>query len=517
MLLRLCAISALLIGSLLLVGENQSRADGDLSYPSAVLAAENETSYPHSAISGDIYYPSAGSTDSLYPMASVESESYPQADVSMMTTPIRHRPWQTGSVIKPVQHTTVVDDYPQESPSDEDVSFLLPEEEYPQSTPSCTNRLRKRCSWFFNAWIDQGFTWNGDRPVNGLNRPVVYNDRANYYQMNQLYLAAGRNVRREGCKWDFGGRIDFNFGTDSYYMTAEGLETDSDGFPHWNKYSRKTKRGGGSELYGIALPQFYGEVYTPWLGGWAIKFGHFYSDIGYESAMAPQNFFYSHSYSRAFGEPLTNTGFLASHEIGHRMSVHGGMTLGWDRFDNPDKTYSFAGGIEWTNSSDRLKLSFNIETGNEEPGKNSTVYSLVARWKICPDLIYVFQHDLGYENDGAVSSNLGDRDANWYSIVNYIYWHWSECLSVGLRAEWFSDPDYARVFPGFQYDRFEGSDYSEVTLGLNWRPCDHIVVRPEVRWDSSGVQRILGPPNGVYDTFTQKDQFTTAISVLLTY
>jgi len=521
MLLRLFMSSALLIISSMLVGENQLRADGELGYPSAVLAAENDTQYPHDPTVSTDFYPSYGAADNYYPMAT-KTDPYPRASQSTVSTPIKHRPWRTASVIRPVQHTTVIEEMPQESPSDEDVSYLLNDDEYPQSMSSCTTqscapRLRKRCSWFFNAWLDQGFTWNGDRPANGLNRPVVYNDRANYYQMNQLYLAAGRNVCEEGCNWDFGGRIDFNFGTDSYYMTADGLETYSDGSPHWNKFSRKTKRGGDKELYGIALPQFYGEVFTPWLGGWAVKFGHFYSIIGYESAMAPQNFFYSKSYSRAFGEPLTHTGFMASNKIGCNLTVHGGMTLGWDNFDDENETISFLGGIDWTDSSDRLKLSLALHTGNEEPGKNRTVYSAIARWKISNDLIYVFQHDLGFEEDGSPSSNLGPRDANWYSIVNYVYWHWNDKLSLGLRAEWFSDPDYARVFPGFQYDRYEGKDYSEVTLGLNWRPCKHVVVRPEVRWDSSGVQRILGPDNGVYDTFTKKNQFTTAISLLLTY
>ena len=60
------------------------------------------------------------------------------------------------------------------------------------------------------------------------------------------------------------------------------------------------------------MPQLYVEVAAPLLNGVSLKAGHFYANMGYERVAAPDNFFYSHSYSFIFGEPFTFTGAMAT-------------------------------------------------------------------------------------------------------------------------------------------------------------------------------------------------------------
>jgi hypothetical protein len=57
------------------------------------------------------------------------------------------------------------------------------------------------------------------------------------------------------------------------------------------------------------MPQAYVETNLPIGKGLSVKVGHFYTLLGYEVVTAPDNFFYSHSYSMQYGEPFTHWGY----------------------------------------------------------------------------------------------------------------------------------------------------------------------------------------------------------------
>ena len=134
----------------------------------------------------------------------------------------------------------------------------------------------------FSGWVQQGYTGNYGTPRDRMNTPVLFNDRANGYQLNQLNLYAERAVCRDGCSWEIGGRIDVLLGSDARFLTVPGLEEHRDGTPKWN---------GDTDEYGFAIPQAYVELAAPWLNGVSLKAGHFYSIAGYETAAAPGEFF----------------------------------------------------------------------------------------------------------------------------------------------------------------------------------------------------------------------------------
>ncbi len=367
--------------------------------------------------------------------------------------------------------------------------------------------------FFVRAWLDQGFTGNADSPSDGFNGPLMFNDRSNEYQMNQLYLSLGRAVDTNRFAWDIGGQVDLLYGTDYFFTTAIGLETNRDGTPKWN--SSNGPRGSGAALYGLAMPQVYAEVFAPIGNGLTVKMGHFYTILGYESVMAPENFFYSHSYSMQYGEPFTHTGMLATYDVSPCLTFDAGFTRGWDTWEDPNETLGFLGGVTWTSPDDRTSIAFALHTGNEDAAgdNNRTVYSLVLSRQLTQRLTYVFQHDLGVEADAAV---IGvDRvDGNWYSINQYLIYQLNCTTSIGLRAEWFRDEHSTRIFT-VPAGLVEGRDYSELTLGLNWKPNQHVVLRPEVRWDWSGVNAPSLGVGGMYDDFSKKSQFTIGLDLIL--
>ncbi len=373
--------------------------------------------------------------------------------------------------------------------------------------PCCANG-----GFFVNAWLDQGFMGNTDSPSDNFNGPLLFTDRSNEYLMNQLYLSLGRAVNKKRRAWDIGGQVDLLYGTDYYFTQATGLETNRDGTPKWN--SPEGPRGTGASIYGLAMPQLYAEVFAPVGNGLTVKMGHFYTIIGYESVMAPENFFYSHSYSMMYAEPFTHTGMLASYGTSPGLQLHGGFTRGWDTWEDPNNTLAFLGGASWTSQDERTSVAFALHTGNEDTsGNNRTMYSLVFSQELTPRLTYVFQHDLGVQANGAVVG--GNRvNANWYSINQYLFYKITQTLSFGTRVEWFRDEHSTRVLT-LPADQVEGSDFSQLTLGLNWKPRKCLVVRPEVRWDWSGVNAPGQGVDGMYNSFSKKSQFLLGLDVIL--
>jgi hypothetical protein len=365
------------------------------------------------------------------------------------------------------------------------------------------------------GWMAQGFTWNPDSPDNRFNFPMTFNDRSNEYQLNQLYLYAERAVNTESCNWDIGGRVDILYGTDYYFTTAVGLETNLDGTQNWNSEDGPRFQAGPAALYGIAMPQAYAEIFAPIGNGVTVKAGHFYTPVGYETVTSTGNFFYSHAITHQYFEPFTHTGVLASYPLLESLKVQAGTTLGWDTFNDPTDQLGFLGGLTWTSGD--TTLFYGVVLG-EEPGvavQDDRFYqSIVLTQKLADNLTSVTGSDLIYQDDGSTNGLGAVEDAEAYSIYQYLLYDVTDCLSAGIRFEWARDDDNLRVIPIGGSVR--GTDYFSLTTGLNWKPCPSVRVRPELRWDWSNFDTDFGF-DGAYDDFSDKNQFTASFDVIWTF
>ncbi|MDR0609026.1 MAG: outer membrane beta-barrel protein [Planctomycetaceae bacterium] len=389
-------------------------------------------------------------------------------------------------------------------------------------------------AWYFDGWFTVGAFMNTHYPENRNNTPLYYNDRNAEAVMNQLYLTFGRRVHSRGGRWDWGGRVDLLYGTDYFFTGSVGLETRRYSYIspdqstleplvaslHWNSNSG-TRRLGTVSLYGLSLPQAYAELFIPAGNGVTVKAGHFYSGMGIESAMSPENFFYSHSYSFMYGSPTTLTGMTATAKLSSRVSALLGFSRGWDIFDKANDNLSGLAGLEWKSFDKRTALSLLIHSGEESfrNGDNRTSYALTVQHQLAPQWYYALEHTFGYEKNGA-ALNLSDGTrgtARWYSFAQYLQWKWNERFALGLRGEWFRDNGQSRiqkdvlVAPGIYY--LEGEDYFQITLGTNWKPTRYITIRPEIRYDWSNVvvtDITTNTQSGVYGN-NKKQMFSFAI------
>lgn len=190
----------------------------------------------------------------------------------------------------------------------------------------------QRHSLTIGGWIAMGGTIRTDNPSQHNNSPISFNDRSAEFQLNQLNLFAQKAVDVESQHWNIGGRIDVLFGTDARFTQAAGLD---------NKLiSEQDLR-----FYDLAIPQAYLDVFAPLGGGFTAKIGHFYTLIGQEIVMAPNNFFYSHAYVMQYGEPFTHTGVVLTRALNENFTINTGAVNGWDNFDQNLADWSFLGGF----------------------------------------------------------------------------------------------------------------------------------------------------------------------------
>jgi len=360
------------------------------------------------------------------------------------------------------------------------------------------------------GWFDVGIGANNwGSPFNG---PITFNDRNWQGQMNQLYLVNEKLLDTEDGP-DWGGRVDLLYGTDYIYTTARGLDGNLlyqtnpagvGGAPSW----------ASSKDYGLAMPQLYGELGA---ANHAVKFGHFYTIIGYEVVPAIGNFFYTHAYTMQYGEPFTHTGILDTWTPNDQLTVYGGITNGWDNFSDPinyfgianpgypgaNSNAAFLGGVTFKNSDATQALTTCVSSGNEIGSfsplgqgiiGNRSIVSTVYINEFSDKLTYVFQNDLGWQfNANPVSQNIGQADglAQWYGINQYMFYTLSDTVVAGMRLEWFRDNNGYRVINPirnalfgvpFSQGGFQGN-FWEMTWGLNWKPNNNWIIRPELRYD----------------------------------
>ncbi len=378
------------------------------------------------------------------------------------------------------------------------------------------------------GWLAQGFTWNPDSPDNRFNFPMTFNDRSNDYQLNQLYVYFERPVNTEACCWDIGGRVDMLLGTDYYFTTSVGWETNPDGTQDWNSEDGPRRQFGAGRLFGIAVPQLYAEVYAPVHTGYSIKIGHFYTPVGYETVTSTGNFFYSHAFTHQYFEPFTHWGMQAETKLTKQLKMQFGVTAGWDTLDDASDKARVHGSLTWTSCDEKTMLFYALMVG-EEPGLSAeetrTYQSIYMTHKICENLTSVTGTDLIYQDDGSINHSGAVDDAEAYSIYQYLLYDINKCWSAGVRFEASRDDDNLRIVPvggltdpdgigGAPPIAVDGSTFYSLTAGLNWKPYEHVRVRPELRWDWSDFN--IGPA-GTFDDSSDNNQFTASFDVIISF
>ena len=285
----------------------------------------------------------------------------------------------------------------------------------------------------------------------------LFNDNPDRASLHQLWGYVEK-AADGSCGLDFGFRADLMFGIDSGDTQAFGNNPGR--YDHQNGWDAE----GSTEGYGFAMPQLYAEIAS---GDLSVIVGHFYTLLGYEVVTAPDNFFYSHAKTMYNSEAFTHSGALATYAASDDTHVYAGWTAGWDTgFDTFGNGSSFLGGVS-TSVSDDATLTYITTAGDFGAIGEGYSHSIVLDVAVADDLNYVLQSDYLSTTETLASDN-GDGEA--YGINQYLFYTIDDTYSAGVRVEWWNQ---------------DGVDEFATTLGLNIKPMDNVVVRPEVRWDDA--------------------------------
>lgn len=282
----------------------------------------------------------------------------------------------------------------------------------------------------------------------------LFNSRPGEFATHQAWLFAEKAADgSEGLDWGF--RMDLMYGLD-----ADDTQSFGNNSGEWD-----FENGWDHGSYGWAMPQLYVELAA---GDLSVIAGHFYTLLGYEVVTAPDNFFYSHAFTMYNSEAFTHTGVLATYALSDNVEVYGGWTLGWDTgFDQNNDGSSFLGGLS-VGVTDNLSATFITTFGNFGANGDGYSHSLVLDWAVTDKLNYVFQTDFVDTNSDVFDD--GGTTYHTVGINQYLLYSINDCLGAGLRAEWW---------------KVNGTDVGAATIGLNYRPSQNLVIRPEVRWQSA--------------------------------
>lgn len=354
------------------------------------------------------------------------------------------------------------------------------------------------------GWLNAGLTINPDQPTDNFNGPIGFSDRANELQLNQLYLYMERLADDSADSWSWGGRLDFVFGSDAFYTRSMGDVSD-----HWDSHLLHER------IYGVAFPQAYLDVVAPIGNGLHIKLGEFYTLAGYEAVMAPDNFFYSRSYTMQFGEPFSHTGLLASYALHEQFELSAGAVTGspfagWDgSFEHHLENWGVIGGFNFTSPTTNSQLSASGTHGtiSELAQRDVNLYSVVAKQDFGAQWHLTLQHDYGW-----ISADAGEPSAEWYGVLGYLTFDINPQWSAGLRLEWFRDDDGVRIGVPARapLNDVHASNYYAATIGANWRPMSWLTVRPSIRYDKSDGWQ-------AFNNYSSDDQVLISTDVVLSF
>ncbi len=329
---------------------------------------------------------------------------------------------------------------------------------------------------------DGAFTGNG--AFNNVNFGSGYNNAKEWgvFGLNQqgLYL----NKTADGSNGlGLGFRVEAMYGIDGGEAQSFGNN------PGRFDYNESWNHG----IYEWALPQLYAEAAVEDL---SVKVGHFYTPIGYEVIPSGGNFFLSRQVTFYNSEPFTHTGVLGSYAAGDNLTILSGWTLGMDTgFDQFNSGNSFLGGFIY-NISDATSLTYMMTAGNLGWRGDGSINSVILSHNWTDVIQSVHQFDVLGSNLGGSFAQTGIAD-NSTGQINYLFYTINEQLKAGVRQEWF---------------KADSVSYNTLTYGVNIKPADMLVIRPEVRHMWSPGASVGG--QGHDDLFNQT---VFGIDAILTY
>ena len=372
------------------------------------------------------------------------------------------------------------------------------------------------------------------------NSPMLLN-RDNWLQLNQATLYFEKGIQSNIIprvtptpapvfkKYSFGFYADILVGRDGQPMQTYGYDTGLG--PNKSGNNDPTKAASDKRLF-LVQPQAYLQAYLPWGLGTAMMLGNFFSpvgnEIGYNLQPGP-NIFYSRTYSFT-SAPIKHTGLLIDTNLvksasSGLLAAEFGLVQGWSNFKDNNNQPAYIGALRYRTPTMATWIDWEFITGASQTNierlladpsgveANIPVTRVISpRNQNKTQHFVTVSHDWGTEWHLVLGANYGRQEgdgaadtlvvpgmagkftgATWGGAEAQLRHSFSSTLSVAGRVEIFSDRDGFALFP----NTLAAGDFTEVTLGAQWRAHKSLLIRPEIRGDrQSNAKGLLAFNNG---------------------
>jgi hypothetical protein len=376
--------------------------------------------------------------------------------------------------------------------------------------------MLEACGVNINGWIAMSYNAS---TRNLTNLPYVWNDRADTALLQQFWVDIEKPTDWDKLEVQHGWKVSLLYGSDYRYTLMRGFLNNQ------LKNSRVDDRepnGFEQNIYGGDIPIFQYSVFVPGLGGEGTEFtfGRMFCQFGYESVMATSTPFMSRSYAFNWAPPFFHVGAMSTTKVNQNVIVKHMIINGNDVFFDGSQEWRYSGTLALTSDDEKTALIFGTTIGRgrfeptrthgpdkgittigvayEPAGRNNiNVFDAVLthtfdeKFSVALEGIYGYQTNVPAAATGS-ADNFGGANgtARWASAVGYAFYNLTDHWTLQARAEAFYDAEGQRT-------GFEGLYYSG-TLGLICRPCDSVLVRPEIRYDYNDYSTPFSGRHGIF-------------------
>lgn len=321
-----------------------------------------------------------------------------------------------------------------------------------------------------SGWTEMSFTASQHGKIY---TPILFQNPTNELLLNQNWLTIEKAVDTKSDCLTFGFRTDWILpGSDARYVKQRGL---FEGQPNRCQ---------------IDPYQFYVEANLPGFAqGLDVKIGRMGVPYGAEVTQGPGNALFSRSYAYYYN-PYTHTGIASTLKLSANLSVGAWLTLGNDVWFDPAADGMFVGTIVWTSTDTKTSAAFSncISSAKfdvDENFSNQDMLNVVINHQVSEKLKYTLDSGFSWERDIP-----GIGDTNWWWVINYLTYNFTDSVSGTTRLEVFDDTD------GFRTG-FEGV-YTAITAGVTLKPSRSLMIRPELRYDYNSESRPFDDKHGMF-------------------
>jgi hypothetical protein len=333
------------------------------------------------------------------------------------------------------------------------------------------------------GYVESSYTWSdADAPDNEI-VGRSFDRKDSQFMFNAAQITLSKPVETD--KWDAGFTTKFLFGQNAKLIQSSGLSLGDQG----------------------DLEEGYVWLNAPIGNGLQFKAGKWVTLMGVEVIEDIVNPTWSEGNQFLFVENFTGTGIEVSYRWTDIIDTQFRVYNGWDVVDDNNNARSFMGRLGIA-PSERTVISI-VPYGGPEQADNSSNWrkgiNVVVSQKLTDQLTLFGQGDYGHEDDAAPLD--ATEDAEWWAVGGWLLYEVNDKVGFGFRGDYLDDKDGARTSLSpftAPFPLNSGNRLWSLTLTLNTKFWEHVLVRPEFRYDHSSVSNAFGD---------SADQVTLGMSV----